>query len=181
MRHRLLVLLTALGLVTAGLVGSAWAHPGHERSARSAGATSVVHDPIVASEATPSAPSSLDSRPPGRHHLPPAMALVVGAVTFLAAMPHRRRTLATVLALLLGMVAFEGAVHATLHLRNLPHADGLAIGASPAQQPAPELEDAAPVPILLALLTETPRHNDKFVPEFAVAVHHGRGPPLFLA
>ena len=176
MRYRLLVLLTALALV-AGLAGSAWAHPGHEQTGRPA----AVHESIEASEAESPAPASLDSRPAGRHHLPPAMALVVGAVTFLAAMPHRRRTLAMVLALLLGVVTFEGALHATFHLRNLPHADGLAIGASPAQQPAPELDDAAPVPILPGLLAETPRHNDPFVPEFAVAVHHGRGPPLFLA
>jgi hypothetical protein len=181
MRHRRLVLLTVLGLVAAGLVGSAWAHPGHERTAHSASATTAVHESIVASESEPSAPASPDSRPPGRHHLPSAMALVAGAVTFLAAMPHRRRTLAMVLALLLGMVAFEGALHATLHLRNAPHADGLAIGVSSAQQPAPELDDSAPVPILLALLAETPRHHDPFVPEFAVAVNHGRAPPLFLA
>jgi hypothetical protein len=180
MRHRLLVLLTALGLIAAGLAGSAWAHAGHERTTRPVSATTAVHDSIVASEAEPPACASLDSRPPGRHHLPSAMALVAGAVTFLAAMPHRRRTLAIGLALLLGMVAFEGALHATFHLRNLPHADGLAIGASPAQQPAPELEDASPVTVHFALLAETPRHDDAFVPELAVAVHHGRGPPLFL-
>src|SRR5262245_51534857 len=116
MRYRLLVLLAALAL-GAGLPGSAWAHPDHERTARPASATSAVHESIVVSEAESPAPASLDARPPGRHHLPPAMALVVGAVTFLASMPHRRRTLATVLALLLGMVAFEGAVHATYHLR----------------------------------------------------------------
>src|SRR5262245_32569503 len=160
MRHRLLVLLTALGLGTALLVGSAWAHPGHDWNTRPASATSAVQGSIVASEKESPAPSSLDSKPAGRHHLPPAMALVVGAVTFLAAMPHRRRTLATVLALLLGMVAFEGAVHATFHLRNLPHADGLAIGASPAQQAAPDLDDAAPVHVLIARLAETPRHHD---------------------
>jgi hypothetical protein len=108
------------------------------------------------------------------------MALLAGAVTFLAAMPHRRRTLALVLTLLLGTVAFEGAAHATFHLRHLPHADGLAIGASPAQQAAP-VEDATLVTVHLALLAETPRHGNAFVPELAVAVNHGRGPPLFLA
>jgi len=180
MRRRLLVLLAALGLIAVGLAGPAWAHPGHERTARSESATAAVHDSIVVSEAVPPAPASLDSRAPGRHHLPPAMAFVAGAVTFLAAMPYRGRTLALVLALLLGMVAFEGAVHATFHLRNLPHADGLAIGASPAQQPASQLDDAAPAPILLARVAETARHHDPFAPEFDVAVHHGRAPPPFL-
>src|SRR5262245_20066287 len=181
MRHRLVVLLTALGLIAAGFAGSAWADSGHERTARSVNPTTAVDDSIVANAAEPPAPASLDSRPSGHQHLPSAMALVAGAVTFLTAMPHRRRTLALVLALLLGMVAFEGALHATFHLRNAPHANGLAIGAAPAQQPAPELNDAAPVPILLTLLAETPRHHDPFVPEFAVAVNHGRAPPVFLA
>jgi len=181
MRRRLLVMLAALGLILAAPAGSAWAHPGHERLARPASAATTAHEVIVVAEAEPPAPASLDSQPPGRHHLPSAMALVAGAITFLAAMPHRRRTLAMVLALLLGMVAFEGAVHATLHLRNLPHTDGLAISASSTQQPAPELDDAAPAPILLALLTETPPHHDPFVPEFAVSVNHGRAPPLFVA
>src|SRR5262245_10952406 len=181
MRHRLVALLTALGLIAVGFAGPAWAHSGHEPTARSASATTAVHDSIVANAAELPAPAPPDPRPPGRQHLPSAMALVAGAVTFLAAMPHRRRTLALVLALLLGMVAFEGVLHATFHLRNAPHADGLAIGTSPAQQPAPELNDAAPVPILLALLAETPRHHDPFVPEFAVAVSHGRDPPVFLA
>ena len=181
MRHRLLVLLAALGLFSAELVGSAWAHPGHERTARSTSATTAGPELIAASEAEPPAPAPPNLRPHRRHHLPSALALVAGAVTFLAAMPHRRRTLAMVLALLLGMVAFEGALHATFHLRNAPHADGLAIGASPAQQSAPELNDATPVPILIALLAETPRHHDPFVPEFAVAVNHGRAPPVFLA
>jgi hypothetical protein len=181
MPRRLFVLLTTLALIAAGFAGSAWAHPGHEPGARSASATTAVHDSIAASEADPPTPSSLDSRSPGRHHLPPAMALLAGAVTFLAAMPHRRRTLALVLALLLGTVAFEGAAHATFHLRHLPHADGLAIGASPAQQAASEIEDATPVTVHLALLAETPRHVNAFVPELAVTVKHGRGPPLFLA
>jgi len=181
MRSRLLVLLAALGLIVVGFPGPAWAHPEHEQTALFASATTAAHDSIVVSEAEPPAPASLDSRPSAHHHQPSAMALVAGAITFLAAMPHRRRTLAMVLALLLGMVAFEGAVHATLHLRNLPHTDGLAISVSSTQQPAPELDDAAPAPILFALLTETPPHHDPFVPEFAVSVNHGRAPPLFVA
>jgi hypothetical protein len=181
MRRRLLVLLAALGLIAAGLAGPAWAHPGHDRAARSASAGIAAHDLIAASDVEPSAASSLDSRPPGRQHVPPALAFLAGAVTFLAALPHRRRTLALALVLLLGAVAFEGALHATFHIRNLPHADGLAIGASPAQQPAPEIEDAAPVAVLLALLAETPRQDDTRVPELVVGVNHGRGPPLLLA
>jgi hypothetical protein len=69
------------------------------------------------------------------HHAPSAIALVAGALVH---------------AVLLAMVAFEGAVHAALHSRRLPHTDGLAIGASSTQQVAADLHGAVPAATPLA-------------------------------
>lgn len=133
---------------------------------------------VAAGEAEPSVPSMLNARSGSRHHAPPIVALVAGAVVLLAAIPDRRRTLALVLGLLLATVTFEGAFHAALHLRHLPHADGLAIGASPIQQAATDPKDAVPVAAVPALLAEAPVHYEARVPDIDVTVNHGRAPPL---
>jgi len=178
MLRRLLVLLAVIGLTLAGL-DIAWAHPGHAPMTASAHDTPAVHaESLAPSKANPPAPCTLDSRPASRHHVPPAVALVAGALTMLAALPHRRRTLAFALALLLATVASEGMFHAALHLRHVPHADGLTIGAAPIPPAVQGPEGAEPVAPVFARLTEGPRHYDASLPDITVGVKQGRAPPL---
>lgn len=177
MRHRLLVLLVMIGLAVACPSGPAWAHPGHELTARSAHHDVAVSTESVVPGDTDVSGPSLDARPTAHHHVPSALALVVGAFTLLAALPNRRRTFAIVLTLLLASFAFEGAFHAALHLRHLPHADGLTIGASPTPPASPDPDGAAPVAPVLTLLAEAPEPYDAPFPDIIVAVNRGRAPP----
>ncbi len=177
-RHRLVMLLAAVGLAASSLAGPAWAHPGHGPIGESAVEAAARLAPGHQSEMDPLSPIPVNPRASPRHSAPPAVALVAGALALLASIPHRRRTLALALGLLLALVAFEGAFHAALHLRHLPHADGLAIGASAGQQAAADLASAAPAATPLALLGEAPQPYDAPVTDVAVSSDQGRAPPV---
>ncbi len=176
--RRFLLLLAVVGQIVARL-DIAWAHPGHGPMTASAHDTPTMHaESFVPSKANPPAPGALDSRQGSRHHVPPAVALVAGALTLLAALPHRRRTLAFALALLLATVAFEGVFHAALHLRHVPHADGLTIGAAPVPPVIQAPEGAESVAPVFARLSEGPRHYHASLPDITVGVQQGRAPPI---
>ena len=173
-RYRLLILLVVAGVAVTGLPRPGWAHPGHEPArASAAGATVLLASgqqiEVDASTRTPGAP---------RHKAPSAIALLAGALGLLAGLPHRRRTLALILALLLVTMASEGAVHATLHLRHLPHADGLAIGASAIQQAAADLGCVVAIAIPLAPSGETPERDVACVTDATIVTNPGRAPPV---
>jgi hypothetical protein len=168
-QYRLLILLAAVCLAASGLPGAAWAHPGHGPLDESAAVRVGFGDP--------GDPASRTSPSPERHHAPPAIALVAGSLALLAGLPRRRRTVALVLALLLATVALEGAVHAVLHLRHLPHADGLAIGASAASQAATDPDSAAPSETILAPLGKPLERRVAPVTGIAITPNHGRAPP----
>jgi hypothetical protein len=172
-QHRLLILLATICLAASGLPRPAWAHPGHGPLDESAAVRVGFGDP--------GDPMSRTSPSSERHHAPPAIALVAGALALLAGLPRRRRTFAFVLALLLTTVALEGAVHAVLHLRHLPHADGLAIGASAAPQAATDLDSAAPSENILAPLGKALERSVALVTETAITPNQGRAPPAFPA
>jgi hypothetical protein len=117
--------------------------------------------------------------PRATHHGPPPVAAVVaGAAVALAAALRGRRPLAVVLALLLGVAAFEGAGHAAMHLGHVPHGDGMAIGASPGQ-PCAVAGSEGPA-------DGTPLWSPEAAPESpacpssqaAAAPYEGRAPPL---
>src|SRR5262245_11702236 len=100
MTRRLLVLLAAISLVGVALPESGWAHPGHAPIARAAHEATAPRAVSVASSVTHQPAVCLgDPHPAPRHHMPPRVAFVVGALMVLAALPDRRRTLALALAL----------------------------------------------------------------------------------
>ena len=171
------MLLLAALLAASTLVEPVWAHPGHE-SVGGAAAVAAV-DPSRADNGEGDALRQA-SRPSG-DHVPSALALVAGAVAFLASLPHRRRTIALVLCVLLALVAFEGAAHAALHLRHLPHADGLAVGPSATQQATADVASVVPTMSSLALLEATIEHDVAPVADATVAANQGRAPPILPA
>ena len=154
---RFVRLVAGVALALSVLAAPAWAHPGHD------------------STGGPAAGDALGQ------HSPPAMALITGALAFLAAIPQRRRALALSLALLLATVSLEGLLHAALHLHNVKHSQSLAIGASPAQQAAtrPDTEGPSATPVIR--LIDVAKLYDAPVPDVAVASNRGRAPPLSLA
>jgi hypothetical protein len=108
------------------------------------------------------------------------VALVVAALSLLAAMPSRR-ALALALMLPLSIASLEGVLHAALHLHHSRHADGLAIGTSPAQPAAadPDIDGPPATPaLLLGGIVEV--HNAP-VPDRVVSSSRGRAPPPSLA
>jgi hypothetical protein len=102
----------------------------------------------------------------------------VAALALLASVPQRRRTLALALVLLLSMVSLEGVLHAALHLHHVRHADGLAIGASPAQQAAAGLEADHPSATPVMLLSEVVERDVTPASDVVVASSRGRAPPV---
>jgi hypothetical protein len=124
----------------------------------------------------------LDRAWPARasHHGPPPVAAVAAgaALALVAALGRGRRSLAAVVALALAVAAFEGAGHAAMHLGNVPHGDGMAIGASVGQpcaiagpdQPAGGTPPASPDAIAEPVACQTT--------DTATAVYEGRAPPL---
>lgn len=173
-RHRLLILVAAIGLAASTFQGIAWAHPGHEPVDESASGVTVRLAVGEHDERTPLSPTL----PAARHNTPPAVALAAGLLALLASFPHRRRTLSLALALLLAMVAFEGAAHAALHLRHLPHADGLAIGASATHQAVADLDSAVPTATPLAPLEEALQRDIAPATDTTITANQGRAPPL---
>jgi hypothetical protein len=147
-------LAAGVALALTVLAAPAWAHPGHD------------------STGGPVAGDALGQ------HTPPAAALIAGALTFLAAIPRRRRALAWSLALLLATVSLEGMLHAALHLHKVGHSQSLAIGASAAQQAAtrPDTEGPSATPVIR--LIDVAELYDAPVPDIAVASNRGRAPPL---
>jgi hypothetical protein len=117
------------------------------------------------------------NRQPTPHH-PAPLALVAGALTLLAGIARRRRSLALTLALLLGLVAFEGVFHAALHLHQLPHADRLAIGAAASPQALADFEVEGAAAPRLTLFGQTPERYGAPVSDIAAASNQGRAPPL---
>ena len=105
-------------------------------------------------------------------------AFLVAALALLASVPQRRRALAVALVLLLSMVSLEGMLHAALHLHHVRHADGLAIGASPAQQTAagPDPDHPSATPVML--LSEVVERYVAPVPDVVVAEAAVAHPPV---
>ena len=175
MTPRRFMLLLGVGLAVLCLTAPAWAHPGHD----SPGAASAS-DGLHASGQSATAPESrgvVDSWEALRRQAPSSAALVLGALAFLAAMPHRRRALALALVLLLSMASLEGVLHAALHLHHVRHAGSLTIGASPAQPAAadPDTEGAFATPVIL--LGKVVEDYDAPVPDIVVSSSLGRAPP----
>jgi hypothetical protein len=156
-RRRLAGLAAGVALALSVLAAPAWAHHGHD------------------STGGPATGNALGQ------HTPPAVALIAGALAFLAAIPQRRRALAWSLALLLATVSLEGMLHAALHLHKVTHSQSLAIGASPAQQAAtrPDTEGPSATPVMRLIEIVELYHAP--VPDVAVASNRGRAPPLSLA
>ena len=180
-RQRVLLVLLGIGLALSSLSVSAWAHPWHP----------LLEGSATASQTNVQSPRHLEREPPSQasanrqvtphHPAPSALALVAGALTLLAGIARHRRPLALTLALLLGLVAFEGVFHAALHLRWLPHPDSLAIGAAATPQALADLEvegAAAPPPTLFG---KTPERYNAPVSDVAAASNQGRAPPVGLA
>jgi hypothetical protein len=130
-RHRLLILLVAIGVAASTFQGIAWAHPGHEPADESAFATTMRLAP------------GERERTPGSPALP--------------------------------------AAHAALHLRHLPHADSLAIGASATHQAVADLYSAVPTATPLAPLEEAWQRNVAPATDTTVSATQGRAPPFFPA
>jgi hypothetical protein len=112
------------------------------------------------------------------HSAAPAIALVAGALALLAGIARRPRALALTLAMLLGLVAFEGVFHAALHLRQLPHPDSLAIGAGAMPPTLAELEVEGAAAPPLTLFGKTPERYDAPVSDVGAASSQGRAPPV---
>jgi hypothetical protein len=125
-----------------------------------------------------SSQASANGQETPHHPAASAIALAAGVLTLLAGIARRRRTLALTLALLLGLVAFEGVFHAALHLRQLPHPDSLAIGAgvTPSALADLEVEGAAAPP--LTLLAKTPARYNAPVSDVGAASSQERAPPV---
>jgi len=173
---RRFMLLLGVGLAVVYLTAPAWAHPGHD----SPGAASAS-DGLHASGQSATAPESrgvADSWEALRRQAPSSAALVLGALAFLATMPHRRRALALALIGLLGTVSLEGVFHAALHLHHVRHADNLAISASPAQQSAADLDTEGPAAIPDTLLVEVAERYDPPPTAVVLASNRGRAPPI---
>ena len=166
------MLLLGVGLAVHCLTAPAWAHPGHDASAAPDG----LHPP-GRSETAPDRQSAAGSWEALHRHAPASAALVVAALALLATMPHRRRALVLALVLLLSMVSLEGVLHAAMHLHHVRHTDGLAIGASPAQQVAagPDTEGPSPTPVVR--LSGVVEPYDAPVPDIVVSSSRGRAPP----
>ena len=79
------------------------------------------------------------------------------------------------------MVAFEGAAHAALHLRHLPHADSLAIGASATHQAVVDLDSAVPTATPLAPLEDALQRDVAPATDTTTSANQGRAPPFFPA
>ena len=172
--RRVLTLLLGVGLAVLCLTPSAWAHPGHGPTG-----DALTLDGLHASpQAGPEREGAAESWETLRRHAPVATALLVAALTLLASVPQRRGALAVVLVLLLSMVSLEGVLHAALHLHHVRHADGLAIGASSAQQAAaaPEADHPSATPVML--LSEVVERYLAPVPDVVVAASRGRAPPV---
>jgi hypothetical protein len=173
-RHRLLVLVVAASLAAASLARPACAHPGHDASSEYSGGITVRS---ASGDESAWGPMSRTPRGP-RHGAPSAVALAAGAVSFLASLPHRRRTLALVVALLLALTAFGGAAHAALHLRHLPHPDGLTIGPSATPQAAVDLDGTVPAVSPLAPLGTMVERDVAAAAGAVVIADQGRAPPV---
>ncbi|HXJ80906.1 MAG TPA: hypothetical protein VMS64_19790 [Candidatus Methylomirabilis sp.] len=176
-RLRLLLLLVTASLAISSLASPACAHPGHDADGESA--VGVPVRPALGEEGAGGPPPHAPRGP--RHHAPPAVALVAGALALLANLPHRRRTLAIALALLLALTAFEGAAHAALHLRHVPHTDGLAIGVSASPQASVDLDGTVPAVSPLVPLGEVVERGVAPAVGAIVAANQGRAPPVFPA
>ena len=175
-RQRVMTLLVGIGLAVLCLAPPAWAHPGHGPPGV-ASASDGLHAP-GRPETSPESWDVADSWEGLRRHAPASAALVVGALALLATMPHRRRVLALALIGLLGMVSLEGAVHAALHLHQVRHADNLAIGASPVQQSAADLDTEGPAAVPDTLLVEVAERYDPPATAVVLASNRGRAPPI---
>jgi hypothetical protein len=151
---RVVRLAAGVALALSVLAAPAWGHPGHD------------------STGAPVSGNTLGQ------HTPPAMALIAGALAFLAAIPRRRRALALGLSLLLATVSLEGMLHAALHLHNVAHSQSLPMGASPTQQAAtrPDAEDPSTTPVIRLIDVTEP--YDAPAPDVALASSRGRAPPL---
>ena len=174
--RRALLLLASIGLALSSLSTAAWAHPGHDG----------IGGPL------PSHTTGAPDRPEGEtashgaagswaqfgHKAPSAAALVAAAVALLTTILHRRRALAVALVLVLAAVSFEGTFHAVLHLHHVRHADSLAIGASPAQQTAADLDMERPGAVPDTLLVEVAERYDPPATDVVVASNRGRAPPI---
>jgi hypothetical protein len=172
--RRALTLLLGVGLAVLVLTPPAWAHPGHGPT-DSAPALDGLHAAHQSSQESESATESWETL---RRQAPVSAAVLVAALALLASVPQRRRALAVALVLLLSMVSLEGVLHAALHLHHVRHADGLAIGASPAQQAAtgPEADHPSTIPVML--LSEVVERHVTPVSDVVVAASRGRAPPL---
>lgn len=179
-RRRVLPILLGVGLALSGLSASAWAHPWHPLFEGSPTASQTDIQSPRHLEREPPSQASANGQVTPHHPAPPAIALVAGALTLLAGIARSRRTLALTLALLLGLVAFQGVFHAALHLRQLPHPDSLAIGATATPQALAladlEVEGATAPP--LTLFGKTPERYNALVSEVAAASNQGRAPPV---
>ena len=177
-RLRLFVHLAGVALALSSLPGSAWAHPGHDSiSGGGAGALVGVEAPDLREtpRANQGTTGSLNAR---RQRASAATTLVAAALGLLAAIPHRRRALALALIGLLATVSLEGALHAALHLHQVRHADSLAIGASPAQQAAADLDTDGPATVPDILLVEVAERYDPPMTVVVLASNRGRAPPI---
>ena len=177
-RRRVLLVLLGVGLAVSSLSESAWAHPWLPLFEGSPAATQTdLESPRHIELESPSQGSANGEVTP-HHPAAPAIALVAGALALLAGIARRRRALALTLALLLGLVAFEGVFHAALHLRHLAHPDSLAIGAgaTPPTLADLEVEGAAAPP--LTLFGKTPERYDAPVSDVGAASSQGRAPPV---
>ena len=172
--RRVLTLLLGVGLAVLCLTPPAWAHPGHGPAGDALAIDGLHAGPPAGVEREVAA----ESWETLRRHAPVAAALLVAALALLASVPQRRRTLALALVLLLSMVSLEGVLHAALHLHHVRHADGLAIGASPAQQAAagPEADHPSATPVML--LSEVVERHVTPAPDVVVASSRGRAPPV---
>jgi len=170
-RVRSAMLLLAVGLALLCFTTPAWAHPGHEAPVASNG----LHAPGQPDTA-PEGREVARAREALRRHAPTSVALVVAALSLLAAMP-RRRALALALMLPLSIASLEGVLHAALHLHHARHADGLAIGASPAQPAAADPDTDGPPATPALLLGEVVEAYNAPVPGLVVSPSRGRAPP----
>jgi hypothetical protein len=170
--RRVLTLLVGLGLALLCLTPSARAHPGHGPTD-----AALARDGLrAAQQSPPESESAAESWQTLGRHAPATAALLVAALALLASVSQRRRVLAVALVLLLSMVLLEGVLHATLHLQHVRHADGLAIGASPAQQAAADPDHPSAAPVML--LGEIVERYVAPAPDVVVASSRSRAPPV---
>ena len=177
-RRRALLVLLGVGLAVSSLSGSAWAHGWLPLFDESPAATQTELQSARHLERESPSQASANGQVTPHHPAAPAIVLMAGALVLLAGITRRRRTLALTLALLLGLVAFEGVFHAALHLRQIPHPDSLAIGAGATPQALADLdvEGAAAPP--LTLLGKTRERYDPPVSDVGAASNQGRAPPV---